>query len=94
MIVYHDVTNDVTDLGLLSRMAKSAKQALGVDEMDVVADMGYYDGQEVKARLEEHITPYIPKANTSANRTRGLFTKENFRYDPDQDCYGCPAGQA
>ena len=88
MIVYHDVTNDVTDLGLLSRMAKSAKQALGVDEMDVVADMGYYDGQEVKARLEEHITPYIPKANTSANRTRGLFTKGDFRYDPDQDCYG------
>ena len=50
MIVDHDVTNDVTndvtDLGLLSRMAKSAKQALGGDEVDVVADMGYYDGQE------------------------------------------------
>ena len=94
LIVDHDVTHEVTDLGLLSRMAKSAKQALGVDEMDVVADRGYYDGQEVKACLEEHITPYIPKANTSANRKRGLFTKEDFRYDPDQDCYGCPAGQA
>ena len=94
LIVEHEVTNDVTDLGLLSHMAKSAKQALGVDGMDVVADRGYYDGQEVKACLEEHITPYIPKANTSANRTRGLFTKEDFRYDPDQDCYGCPAGQA
>ena len=94
LIVDHDVTHEVTDLGLLSRMAKSAKQALGVDGMDVVADRGYYDGQEVKACLEEHITPYIPKANTSANRKRGLFTKEDFGYDPDQDCYGCPAGQA
>jgi transposase len=94
LIVDHEVTNDVTDLRLLSRMAKRAQQALAVDQIDVVADMGYYDGQEVKACLEEHITPYIPKANTSANRKRGLFTKQDFRYDPDQDCYWCPAGQA
>ena len=93
LIVDHEVTTDVTDLGLLSRMAGRAKRALGVDEMDVIADKGYYDGQEVKACLEEDITPYIPKANTSANRKRGLFTKEDFRYDPDQDGYGCPAGQ-
>ena len=94
LIVDHEVTNDVTDLGLLSHMAKSAKQALGVDAIDVVADRGYYDGQEVKACLEEDITPYLPKANTSANRKRGLFTKEDFRYDREQDRYGCPAGQA
>jgi len=93
LIVDHDVTNDVTDLGLLSHMAKSAKQALGIDEMDVVADMGYYDGQEVKACLEEGITPYIPKANTSANRKRGLFTKQDFAYDTEHDCYLCPARQ-
>jgi transposase len=93
LIVDHEVTTDVTDLGLLSRMAERAKQALGVAEMDVIADKGYYDGPEVKACLEEDITPYIPKANTSANLKRGLFTKEDFRYDPDQDGYGCPAGQ-
>ena len=52
----------------LDWMAKSAKEALAVEKMDVVADMGYYDGQEVKACLEEGITPYVPKANTSANR--------------------------
>jgi transposase len=94
LIVDHEVTTDVTDRGLLSAMAERAKQALGVAEIDVIADKGYYNGQEVKACLEEDITPYIPKANTSANRKRGLFTKEDFRYDPDQDDYGCPAGQA
>jgi len=94
LIVDHEVTSDVTDLGLLSRMAERAKQALGVAEMDVIADKGYYDGQEVKACLEQDITPYIPKANTSANRKRGLFTKEDFRYDPDRDCYWCPANQS
>src|SRR3989337_4281095 len=33
LIVDHEVTNDVTDLGPLSHMAKSAKQALRMDEM-------------------------------------------------------------
>src|SRR3989304_779596 len=75
-------------------MARSAKEAVAVEKMDVVADMGYYDGQEVKACLEEGIIPYIPKANTSANRKRGLFTKEDFRYDAQNDCYICPAGEA
>jgi transposase/ElaB/YqjD/DUF883 family membrane-anchored ribosome-binding protein len=94
LIVDHDVTNEVTDFGLLSRMAKRCKEALGVTEIEVVADMGYYDGLQVKECLQEGITPYIPKANTSANRKRGLFTKQDFRYDPDQECYRCPAGQA
>ena len=49
-------------------MAKAAKEALGADEIDVIADMGYYHGQQVKECLEDGITPYIPKANTSANR--------------------------
>ena len=47
----------------------------------------------MKACLEAGITPYIPKANTSANTQLGLFGKEDFRYDPENDCYGCPAGE-
>ncbi len=93
LIADHQVTNNVTDFGLLSQVARAAKGALAVDKMDVVADMGYYDGQQVKECLGEGITPYIPKANTSANRQRGLFTKQDFRYDPDQDCYHCPSGE-
>ena len=52
----------------------------------------HYHGQQVKECLEDGITPYIPKANTSANRKRGLFTKQDFAYDAEHDCYPCPAG--
>jgi len=93
LIVEHEVTNAVTERGLLSKMALRAKEALGVDRLEVLTDMGYYDGQQVKACLEAGITPYIPKANTSANTQLGLFGKEDFRYDPENDCYGCPAGE-
>jgi hypothetical protein len=35
----------------------------------------------------------VPRPHTSANEARGLFTKDDFRYDPAQDGYRCPAGQ-
>ena len=38
--------------------------------------------------------PYIPKPDTSANSRLGLYGKRDFRYDPDNDCYWCPAGEA
>ncbi|MGH2619750.1 MAG: IS1182 family transposase [Anaerolineales bacterium] len=93
LIVDHEVTNAVTERGLLAKMALRAKQALGVERLDVLTDMGYYDGQQVKTFLEAGITPYIPKPNTSANIPLGLFGKEDFRYDRRNDCYRCPAGE-
>ena len=93
LIVDHQVTNAVTDRGLLSKMALRAKEALGVERLDVLTDMGYYDGQQIKACLGAGITPYLPKPNTSANTRLGLFGKEDFRYDPQKDCYWCPAGE-
>ncbi|HET8669991.1 MAG TPA: IS1182 family transposase [Candidatus Saccharimonadales bacterium] len=93
LIVEHEVTNDPTDQAQLSKMALRAKQVLGVEGLEVVADRGYYDGAEVKRCEQEGVTVYVAKQQTSANRKRGLFTKEDFRYDSQKDCYVCPAGK-
>ena len=93
IVIDHDVTNQATDFNQLERMATRAKEILQVDALDVIADKGYYSGSQIKACLEKGITPTIPKANTSANRKRGLFTKQDFRYDQEEDCYWCPAGE-
>jgi len=93
LILDHEVTNEVTDRNLLRQMAIQAKEALGMEKLDVLADMGYYDGQQIKDCMEEGITPLIPKADTSANKKLGLFSKSDFNYDPEQDCYWCPAGK-
>ena len=93
LIVEHAVTNAVTDLGQLTPMATAAQQTLGVAKLEVLADMGYYWGQQVKECADAGITCYIPKALTSANTQQGLFGKERFAYDRENDCYRCPAGQ-
>jgi len=74
-------------------MATRAKEILQVDELEVIADKVYYDGGQIKACLQKGITPTIPKAYTSANRKKGLFTKQDFRYDRENDCYWCPANE-
>jgi transposase len=91
LIVAHEVTNAVTDQGQLAPMAAQAKQTLGVERLDATADKGYYDGEQVEQCLAQGVTPYIPKPHTSVNQQRGLYTKDDFRYDREQDCYRCPA---
>jgi transposase len=91
LIVEHQVTNDPTDHAHLAEMALRAKATLGVAQLEVVADMGYYDGAEVKQCAAAGITTYIPKPITSVNQQRGRFTKQDFVYDEAKDCYRCPA---
>ncbi len=92
LIVEYEATNDPTDHAHLAGMALRAKETLGVEQLEVVADMGYYDGAEVKLCAEAGITTYIAKPQTSMNQKRGLFTKQEFSYDAVKDCYRCPQG--
>jgi CheY-like chemotaxis protein len=86
LIVDHEVTNEVTAQEQLATMAKRTKDTLEVAQIDAVADMGYYNGDEVKQCLDDGMVPYLPKPNTSAKSKLGLFGKEDFRYDATKDC--------
>jgi len=90
LIVEHEVVNEVNDYHQLSAMAKAAKETLGIEKMAVVADKGYYSNTEVQRCVEQGITPYMEKANTSANTKLGLYGKNKFRYDAEKDVYHCP----
>jgi transposase len=93
LIVDHEVTNECNDMNQLNSMAVRAKAVLEVDSLEVVADAGYYNGQEIKDCIDQDIVPYIPQTNSSANKKVGLYAKEDFRYDAQNDCYWCPAGE-
>ncbi len=93
LIVSHEVRNEGTDKSLLSPMAKRAKAALGVEELEVVADRGYFKSEEILACHEAGITVTLPKPQTSNNKAKGLFVKPDFVYLADEDVYLCPAGE-
>ncbi|MCP4408260.1 MAG: IS1182 family transposase [Gammaproteobacteria bacterium] len=93
LIVTHEVTNQGHDRAQLSNMAAQAKTVLDVDELTVVADRGYYSGEEIKTCEEAGIRTYLPKNQTSSNQAKGYYGKRDFIYHPQDDEYECPAGE-
>jgi transposase len=93
LIVTHEVTNVGNDRAQLSAMAKQTKAVLAVDELDVVADRGYFDSEEILACEEAGITVTLPKPMTSGAKAEGRFGKPDFRYVGEEDVYLCPAGE-
>jgi len=93
LIVAHEVTNIGHDRGQLFNMAQQAREATGSKELKVVADRGYFKGDEILACHKEGITTYLPKLLTSPNQAKGFFPRDAFRYHSESNEYSCPAGQ-
>ncbi len=92
LIVAHDVVMTGSDRQQLVAMSTKAKAAMGVDSLEVLADRGYFSGEEILACEAVGVTPSVPKPLTSGAKADGRFGKQDFTYLPDQDVYRCPAG--
>ena len=93
IIVAHEVTNKGSDRAQLAAMASKAKAVVATDELTVVADRGYYSGEEILACETAGINTFIPKNQTSGNQAKGYFGKRDFIYKSEDDEYECPAGE-
>ena len=94
LIVASEVVNDSSDVSQLHAMAKAAKEALGAEVLQVLADKGYYSSTELKACEDDGITAYVPPSEGNGLlKKAGRFGLKNFSYDSAADAYTCPAGQ-
>jgi transposase len=93
LIVTHEVTNSGSDRAQLANIASQTKHVLGVDELQAVADRGYFSGEEILKCHKAGIAVTLPKPMTSGIEARGRFGKQDFVYLSDEDVYRCPAGE-
>src|SRR5450432_665497 len=93
LIVTHEVTNTGSDRSQLANIASQAKDVLGTDHLDAVADRGYFSSTEILACEQAAITVTLPKPMTSNSKAEGRFGKQDFRYVAEEDAYICPAGE-
>ena len=93
LIVSHEVTNIGSDRGHLATMANHARAAMGTEELTVIADRGYFSGDQILACDQAGITPFVPKPLNSNSKAEGRFGKPDFIYIASDDEYRCPAGQ-
>ena len=94
LIVEQAVTNQVVDMGLLTQTAEPARQVLGVETIDVVADRGYFKAEDVEACEKVGCIPHVPRPQRGSSVREGFFRKDEFRYDAERDAYVRPAGKA
>ena len=93
LIVAHEVTNEGHDRHRLASTADAAKTGMACDQLTVIADRGYYNGEQIFACEKNGVMPLVPKTQTSSSTAAGRFDKRDFRYDANSDTYRCPANE-
>ncbi|WP_250655326.1 transposase [Alkalimarinus coralli] len=71
LIVCEEVTTEPNDLKQLHPMSLKAKKILNSDELEVLADAGYYSGAHIAKCVKDKITPYVPKPKTGGKGKKG-----------------------
>jgi transposase len=74
-------------------MAKQAQAATGTEQLTVLADRGYFKGEEILECEQAGIHALVPKPLTSNSKAEGRFDKRDFVYLAEQNEYRCPAGE-
>jgi transposase len=93
LIVAEEVTQDGNDFHQLAPMLAKAQAILQSENLTGLADSGYYEGNQLKTCEDQSIEVYVAIPDKSkANAEKGRFTREQFNYNPEQDCYSCPQG--
>ena len=92
LIAAFDLTNEGNDYGQLHPMAVQGKEAVGADEVTVVADTGYSNGEHGAQCEQDKITAIVPRPETVNPKGTQYFSRDQFSYDRESDNWRCPAG--
>ncbi len=98
LIVDYDVINSSTDHHQLVKDAVSAKQVLGVDEIEVLSDKGFYVEKDIADCENSGITVFMPiPAVLSPYKSLGVpepeFYSDRFIYNAARDSFICPVAK-
>ncbi|MGP5144678.1 transposase, partial [Vreelandella alkaliphila] len=60
---------------------------------ELLLDAGYFDDSVINATLARDVSLLCPPRPSTTDKAKGLYHKNLFTYDAEQDVYYCPAGQ-
>jgi transposase len=90
LIVESEVTNEQNDIKCLSQIAEKSKQTLDIDKIKVVCDGGYYSEKEISDCEGKNIECYVVIPKKNSNESKGMYGRDQFRYEESIDTYICP----
>lgn len=81
---------NTTDREQVCPTATLTQHALKRKDLSVIADKGYFSGQEIKDTQDASMITLVPKGDTSGGDKKGIFNRSKFTYDKESDVYVCP----
>jgi transposase len=93
LIVNADVVTDANDCTQFKVQIEEANGVVGRKCKVACGDAGYASTQELKGIDEQGIRVIVPSQDQARRKPPRPFSKGNFMYDSERDCYVCPEGQ-
>ncbi|WP_411727856.1 transposase, partial [Methyloglobulus sp.] len=81
LIVAEAVTQDGNDSQQLMPMVDKAQAILASGNLTVLADSGYYEGDQIKQCEGQHIIAYVAIPDRSDAKTQGRHTRGQFSFN-------------
>jgi transposase len=92
LIVHAEAVNNVTDLHQFARQIEQAHEVLEKPCDTACADAGYADTDELEKIDTQNIKVIVPSQRQALHSGAKPFSKQEFTYDKEHDCYYCPEG--
>ena len=89
LVVEVDVVSSAVDQGQLYNMSKKIKRTLNVKKITVLADKGYYTGEDLRRCARNRIKAIVAVPEDK----QGEYGKKQFKYDKKKNVYICPEGK-
>lgn len=95
LIVSNDVVNENNDVNQFSKQIEQANKTLGRKCKTACADAGYSKASNLEKTVDKEIEVIVPNRKQAQHKAKkeNPFSKENFSYDKEKDCYICPEGK-
>lgn len=94
IILDFDVSLNPTDHHLLGTMVKKVRKRYRLKRFTVVADKGYYNGEDLARVKKYKVAAIVSKQKGSDPKNQPeAFHTDKFQYDKATDSYTCPAGK-
>ena len=90
IIVGASVTNEEFDNHQMTKMMGESKENTGKTSKETLFDGGYFSGEELAKAEEEGYSVLINLSGKDG--TKNEYSKRNFVYNKEKDCYLCPHG--
>jgi transposase len=94
LIIHADAVSETKDINQLSEQVQQAEEVMEKSCEVVCADAGYSNTKELEKLDGKDIKVVVPSQRQALHQPEKPFSKSQFTYNAEENCYYCPEGHS